>query len=107
MAAERDNPDQEHDEVIEAGIESFPASDPPSFNMPARHRFVPKQPAAPSIVEWAERQRAEADAQHMAATDAHRPGTEKPPRERDSRRLTVWVAAVSAALLLLALLLFR
>jgi hypothetical protein len=95
MAAERDMPNEDHDEVTEAGLESFPASDPPSYNMPARHRFVPKTPAAPSIETLGVPRPSQPD------------GMRRPTRAQSdadgSRRLTAWVTGVSAAILLLAI----
>jgi hypothetical protein len=106
MAAERDNADQEHDEVIEAGLASFPASDPPSYNMPARHRFVPKEPAAPSAAELAAQRRADAESRSAELRRTEAPAPSRPrtaSTASGSRRLTAWVAVISATLLLVAL----
>lgn len=100
MADERDNRDQEHDEVIEAGLESFPASDPPSYNMPARHRFVPKTPQAPSAEELLARRRAEGETSPTASPSARPPESFAP----GAWRFTAWVAIISASLLVAALL---
>jgi hypothetical protein len=104
MAAERENPDQEHDEVIEAGLESFPASDPPSYNMPGRRRFLTQQPAAPSAAAPA----AARGAEHTSRSpeprrSAARTPDRAPTASSGSRRLTAWVAAISATLLVVAL----
>jgi hypothetical protein len=98
MAAERENTDQEHDEVIEAGLESFPASDPPSYNMPGRRRFASNRRAQqPKHVAAVPNPRATESPREPAA-----PANDYPP---GAWRFTAWVAVVSAALLAAALLL--
>lgn len=99
MADERVIPDheQDEDEVIEAGLESFPASDPPSFTMPARHRFVRREPAADSI---------EGPQGHPApppTSPANAASTIRRAARHSPERLILGLAGVAAAVLLLAL----